>query len=379
MKICFVLDDKLDSTDGVQQYILALGGWFSSQGNEVHYLVGQTKRTDISNTHSLTRNLNVRFNQNKLSIPIYSSKKRIKELLERENFDILHIQLPYSPQFGAKVISLASDTTAVIGTFHILPYSFLETKGTKLLGKVLAKSIRRFDKVMSVSSAAQEFVKNSFGIDSEVVPNVVDVVRFRSSRKLSHGSKVKIAFLGRLVPRKGALELVRALSKLDPALLSNVEVLIGGTGSEKKKILHLIDKYQLIHAVKLVGFVTEEDKPNFLGQSDIAVFPATGGESFGIVLLEAMAAGAGVVLGGDNPGYRCVLGEWPETLVNAKSPSEFAKSLEFFISQANERQRIHTQQQRSVEQYNVPRVGQRILKIYNEAIEMRRNNGHTKK
>lgn len=78
MKIGFVLDDGLDSPDGVQQYILTLGTWLEKQGHEVHFLVGQTERTDISNVHVLARNIGVRFNHNRLTIPLPANHGRIK-------------------------------------------------------------------------------------------------------------------------------------------------------------------------------------------------------------------------------------------------------------------------------------------------------------
>src|SRR4051812_47082988 len=91
-KIGFVLDDGLDKPDGVQQYILTLGAWLSEQGHEVHYLVGQTNRTDIKNVHSLSKNIRVQFNGNRMSIPLPTSSRKLRSFLRAEHFDILHIQ-----------------------------------------------------------------------------------------------------------------------------------------------------------------------------------------------------------------------------------------------------------------------------------------------
>ncbi len=94
LKIGFVLDDSLDSTDGVQQYMLTMGRWLQKKGHEVHYLVGHTRRPDIANIHSLSRNITVRFNQNRMSIPLGASRRHIKQVLMREQFDVLHVQMP---------------------------------------------------------------------------------------------------------------------------------------------------------------------------------------------------------------------------------------------------------------------------------------------
>src|SRR5579875_4032120 len=97
MKIGMVLDDTLDTPDGVQQYVLQVGRWLSAQGHDVHYLVGATTRTDIPNIHSLSRNKQVRFNGNRMSMPLPASRKKLKQFLRTEQFDVLHVQVPYSP------------------------------------------------------------------------------------------------------------------------------------------------------------------------------------------------------------------------------------------------------------------------------------------
>ena len=74
LRIGLVLDDTLDTTDGVQQYVLTLGKWLSQHGHEVHYLVGESRRDDIANIHSMARNIKVRFNRNRLSIPLLPAK-----------------------------------------------------------------------------------------------------------------------------------------------------------------------------------------------------------------------------------------------------------------------------------------------------------------
>jgi phosphatidylinositol alpha-mannosyltransferase len=80
LKIGFVFDDSLDKPDGVQQYVLILGRWLATQGHDVHYLVGETKRTDLQNLYSLARNVNVKFNQNRMAIPLPAKLAPIKEI-----------------------------------------------------------------------------------------------------------------------------------------------------------------------------------------------------------------------------------------------------------------------------------------------------------
>ena len=153
MKIGFVFDDSLDNLDGVQQYITTLGAWYVQQGHEVHYLVGETKLTEMAGglVHSLSRNIHVRFNGNRLSVPRRSSSKHIKQLLAELKLDVLHVQMPFSPLMAAKVINSAEPRTAVIATFHIAPYSQFVSVANRLLVPFVRKAVRRCDQIVSVS------------------------------------------------------------------------------------------------------------------------------------------------------------------------------------------------------------------------------------
>jgi phosphatidylinositol alpha-mannosyltransferase len=98
-----------------------------------------------------------------------------------------------------------------------------------------------------------------------------------------------------------------------------------------------------------------------LASADIAVFPSTGGESFGIVLTEAMSAGAGVVLGGNNPGYASVLSDWPEALFDPDNTQEFSDKLELFLRDATLRRKIGVKQQQQVKGYDTNAIASRLL------------------
>lgn len=377
LKIAFVLDDSLDKTDGVQQYVTTLGRYYEHLGYEVHYLVGQTERQDFKHIHSLSRNLQVHFNQNRMSTPLPASDKRIKELLELEAFDVLHVQMPYSPLMAAKIIKAAPEATAVVGTFHIIPFSSLEKKATRLLGMALKRSLQRFDSVISVSKPAALFLKESFKLRSVIIPNVVDVSHFSKGRSLAKytNDKLTIMFLGRLVERKGCMYFLQAIERLHAARqLNDVRVLICGKGPLQAKLEAYVHQHHLGHVVHFTGYVPEVDKPDYLATSDIAVFPSTGGESFGIVLIEAMAAGAGVVLGGHNVGYETVLGGRPEQLIAIDDTEAFAKQLQHFIRSSRARLAAMRWQTTAVQQYDVRLVGQQLLQLYDDALLKRRAN-----
>lgn len=371
MKIGFVLDDSLDKTDGVQQYVTTLGHWYGKHGHEVHYLVGHTERTDLPRVHSLSRNIQVHFNQNRMSTPLPAKVKSIRKLLGEEEFDVLHVQMPYSPFMAAKIINNAPKETAIVGTFHILPYSRLESTATRGLAVLLRRSRKKFDRVVSVSEPAAKFARKKFKVHSDVVPNVVDVSHFHTGKKIRKydNGKLTIVYLGRLVERKGCMHLLKAVEQLHKQnVLLMVRVIIAGKGPMESKLKEYVEKHHLGKAVQFVGYIKESDKPDLLASADIAVFPSTGGESFGIVLIEAMAAGAGVVLAGNNRGYRSVMGERPDQIIKPSDTKAFAKTLKHFIINANARKRANKWQTSKVALYDVKAVGKHLLAIYKEAL-----------
>ncbi|HSW85790.1 MAG TPA: glycosyltransferase family 4 protein [Candidatus Saccharimonadales bacterium] len=375
LKVGLVLDSGLDSLDGVQQYVLAIGKWLTLNGHEVHYLVGQTKRTDIANVQSLSRNIKVSFNGNTGTIPLLSNKRKIQKLLAIEQFNILHVQVPHHPWLAQRIILAADPSTAIIGTFHIAPFNWLSMFGNKLLRVWLRPSLKRFDQIVSVSSAAADFASQTFDISTEVLPNVIDYPRFHEAKPLKillNKDKINILFLGRLVERKGCqllLEAALIISRRSPRL--NFRLLICGTGPLEKRLRSYSKQYNMGKIVQFEGYVSESDKPNYYASSDISVFPSTGGESFGIVLAEAMASGHSVVLAGDNPGYRSVMQEQPNLLFNAKDSTELANKLEYFMTHDQESKAMKKWAAAHAKIYDVNTVGHQLIKIYSRALRNR--------
>lgn len=374
LKIGFVFDDSLDSSDGVAQYVKTLGSWFSGQGHEVRYLVGETKVKDWSGgkVYSLARNQKIIFNGNRLSIPLPAKRSRIRQVLNSENFDVLHVQTPHSPFMAQKVINAAGPSTTIVGTFHIMPSGWLTSWGSRLLRLMYGHGLVRFDKVYSVSSPAAKFAKSAFGLNTEVLPNVVDIERFKTPQSAKAHAAKRIVFLGRLVERKGSLELLKAYAKTD----LDAELVIAGDGPLRGKLEAFAASHNLKSKVSFLGFIDERDKPKLLSSASIACFPSLYGESFGIVLIEAMAAGAGVVLGGNNPGYRSVLDNKPELLVDPRNTKEFAAKLEQLLSDDKLASELHDWQVQRVKRYDVNLIGQQLINEYRTILAKRQDTGH---
>lgn len=374
LKVGLVFDDTLDSADGVAQYVKTLGRWLSENGHEVCYLVGETTAQEWAGgrIYSLARNHKVRFNGNKLSIPGPANRRRIRQILAEEKFDVLHVQTPYSPLLAARVINLSSKDTVIVGTFHIFPAGWASRTGTRCLRFVLRRSLGRFARMLAVSQASADFAKSAFKLNAEIVPNAVDTAAMsKAPAKQRRG----IVFVGRLVERKGCLYLLKAFRQL-AVELPDARLTIVGKGAQDAKLKDFVRRFDLSQRVHFAGFVSEDEKARLLSEAAVACFPSLYGEAFGIVLIEAMAAGSGVVLGGDNPGYRSVLGDQEALLINPRDSAAFAQRLKLLLSDQNLAAKLHEWQTETVRQYDVNVVGNRIVDIYRSLIANVHKNEH---
>jgi phosphatidylinositol alpha-mannosyltransferase len=376
LKVGLVLDDSLDKTDGVQQYVLMLGRWLASEGHEVHYLVGASSRTDVPNVHSLARTINVRFNKNRMAMPLPASVREIRALLQREQFDVLHVQVPYSPAMAGRVIKAADGRTAVVGTFHILPHSKLVTLANHLLSRAVRGSLKRFDVISSNSQASAVFAKKTFRASGPVIPLPLPLDAFRGAKPFAQYKSGKtVLFLGRLVERKGCQHLLKALAWAveHGQWPQNARVVVCGDGYMRPKLEKFARAHDLSNMVEFTGFITEQDKPRYLASADVVVYPSTGGESFGIVLLEAMAAGSGVILAGNNPGYASVMRPRPASLFDPYDTPALAKKIIKALQDKKLQSSATTWQREYIQQFDMPVVGQQIVSLYGQALHMRRS------
>jgi phosphatidylinositol alpha-mannosyltransferase len=378
LSVGLVFDDSLDRPDGVAHYVKTLGAWLSKNGHSVSYLVGETKIETWAGgqVFSLSKNLAVNFNGNRLSIPLPGSGRQIKRLLRTNNFDVLHVMVPYSPFMAAKVIKAAPATTAVVGTFHIFPSGPLSKIGSRMLWAMLRPTLKCFDQIVAVSSASAKFAKNFYRIDADVIPNPVQIMLFKKSQ-VKNENMQEIVFLGRLVKRKGVAELIAALYELTK-INQLARLVIAGAGPQMDDLKAKVARLGLSDKVKFLGYIDEKDKPAILGSAAIACFPALYGEAFGIVLIEAMAAGTKVVIGGNNPGYASVLGGRPELLIDPKDTKNFAQHLDELLNDHQKRQQINDWQQKEVKKYDIDVVGRQISQIYDSAIARLAKNRHNK-
>ena len=373
MKIGIIMDTSLDLNDGVQQYVMAMGEWLRSAGHDVHYLVGETNERALPNIHSLCRNINVRFNGNRISIPLWADRRKVKQLLAAEDFDVLYVTTPHHPLMAQYIITHASARTAVVGIFHILPYNWFAKVSNRLLSVLLRPSLRRIDQMFAVSSSAKDFAEWSFNLPSGVSPNVIEYSRFADAKPFEKytDNTLTILFLGRLVERKGCRYLLEAVAQLDRTKLPKFRVVICGKGELLDDLQKYTKQIGIEDIVEFTGFVTEEDKPRYYASADLSVFPSTSGESFGIVLLEAMASGNAAVLAGDNPGYATVMEPRPELLFNPKDTGKLAAMLTEYLTNDQKRKKVATWGKAYTAKFDIEVVGPQLVEIFEKIIAKR--------
>jgi phosphatidylinositol alpha-mannosyltransferase len=305
-----------------------------------------------------------------------ASRRKLQAVIREENFDVLHVQTPHHPLMAQHLILAAGSNTAVVGTFHILPYGRVPRIGNRALGIWLKPSLKRFDKLVAVSPAAADYAQYSFRLKADVLPNVFNYHVFHDAKPLPQYDDdiLTILFLGRLVGRKGCLFLLEAVVKLRQQHkdLPQFRVVICGRGHLEKQLRTFASNHDLQEIVEFTGFVSEEDKPRYYASADLSVFPSSGGESFGIVLLEAMASGKAIVLAGRNPGYASVMEPQPDLLFDPTESQILADKLYKYIMDEQERNAMATWGADYTKSFDVAVVGQKLVEIYHSALRKRR-------
>jgi phosphatidylinositol alpha-mannosyltransferase len=247
---------------------------------------------------------------------------QVRDMLERERFDLLHFHEPFVPFLSPIILRLS--TSVNIATFHA--YGGF-SPSYEFGSKVMKGEAARLHGRIAVSGAAKHFIDRYFPGDYKVIPNGVDVDRFRRAVPLARwqDGTSNLLFVGRHEPRKGLLDLLKAYRILRKTGCQ-CRLLVVGTGPLSREARRYVATRRL-QGVEFLGRVSDEEKAQLYRTADVYVSPATGGESFGIVLLEAMAAGTPIVAS-DIHGYKGVLRRGREgLLVPPREPKELAAAI----------------------------------------------------
>jgi phosphatidyl-myo-inositol alpha-mannosyltransferase len=247
---------------------------------------------------------------------------QVHETLDREQFDLLHFHEPFVPFLSPIVLRLS--TSVNVATFHA--YGGF-SPSYEVGRRVMRGSAERLHGRIAVSGAAKHFIERYFPGEYKVIPNGVDIDRFQRAVPIARwqDGHQNILFVGRFEPRKGLLELLKAFRILRKTGC-DCRLLVVGSGPLAKEVRRYVATRRL-RGVEFLGRVSDEEKAQLFRTADVFVSPATGGESFGIVLLEAMAAGTAIVAS-DIHGYKGVLRRGREgLLVPPREPKAIAAAV----------------------------------------------------
>jgi phosphatidylinositol alpha-mannosyltransferase len=284
---------------------------------------------------------------------------QVRAVLERERFDVLHFHEPFVPFLS--LVLLRESQSVNVATFHAYggwspAYEF----GSRALGAYAERLHGR----IAVSAAARHFIDRYFPGDYKVIPNGVDVDRFRRAVPIARwqdGTR-NILFVGRFEPRKGVLDLLKAYRILRKTGCDCRLLLVGGGPQEREARRYVATRR--LRGVEFLGRVTDDEKAQLFRTADVYVSPATGRESFGIVLLEAMAAGSPIVAS-DIHGYKGVVRRGREgLLVPPREPKQVAASVARLLRDPDLAHEMSEAGIRRAEEFSWPRVTAKVDDYY---------------
>lgn len=365
-RVMQLFDGELKQNEGVADYVQQISGYLLQNEFNVYKVVGNAPDPDLATT-IMGRTASIGVNGNRVGICLPISGRRAHELVRETQPDLIHVQAPNLPWGSGRILRKAGDRPTV-ASFHVSPGTGATEKGLKAWS-IYNKNFQSLDKMISNSPTTRDLVHKLTGFDTEIIPCPIDLKTLQKGEKIPEydDGLINVVFLGRLVERKGAQHLVEAFSHIPKQIQRKMRLLIAGTGELEDDIKKQIQDAGIENA-EMLGFVSNEKKPDVFATGDIVVLPSTGGESFGIVVAEAMGASSGVVLGGNNSGYHYVLGGDQETLFDPHNHMDLTYRLMRLAQDDDARKEIRGSQQKLVQRYDIEAVGKRIAEIYRKLL-----------
>jgi phosphatidylinositol alpha-mannosyltransferase len=286
-------------------------------------------------------------------------RSQIQAVLEREQFDLLHFHEPFVPLLA--LFTLRESRSVNIATFHAYAgYA----PGYQLGGKMLGPVARNLHGRIAVSAAARHFADRYLPGDYKVIPNGVDLLRFAHAVPMARwqDGRPNILFVGRLEPRKGLLPLLKAYRILRKGGC-DCRLLVVGSGPQDREARRYVMTRRLPD-VEFLGRVSDGDKVQLFKSADVYASPATGRESFGIVLLEAMAAGTAIICS-DIHGYKGVVKRGEQALLVPPGESRpLAEAILRVLADPDLRERMAQSGLERVVEFGWDRIAARVEAYY---------------
>lgn len=352
-----------DTPGGVQAHIADLATYLISQGHFVSVLAPTSDEDGLPDyVVSAGKPIAIPYNGAVARIlfgPIAFA--RVRQWIAQGEFDLLHLHEPAIPSIS--LLACFAAEGPLVGTFHA---SAKKQKAIFAIGPILEPVIEKLTARIAVSEAARSTLTEHLETDAVVVPNGIYARRLASGAINPQWTGNTIGFIGRFAePRKGLNVLVQALPSII-AEIPDVGVLVAGPG-DADEFLETVPQ-NLRNRFTFLGRITEKEKADFLHSIGLYVAPNTGGESFGIILAEALAGGAAVVAS-NIPAFKALLGEGRYgSLFRSEDPQSLASSIVTILQDSQLREKFRSEGKVYAQSFDWDVVAERIYDVYEMAM-----------
>ena len=371
MKIGLVCPYSINKHGGVLEVILSLQDGLVQRGHDVKIITPMPRggnEDDHPDAIFIGNSTDFRAPSHTTGqVSSITDNEKVDAILASENFDILHFHEPWVPLLSRQLLQRSHAIN--IGTFHSkIPETLMSRTYIKVVTPYLKSVMKYLQVLTAVSASGAEYAATLTDLPITIIPNGIDLEKYhyRSATSKKKADKT-VLYIGRLERRKGAKYLLRAFqlfSQDNP----DVKLLIAGDGPDREKLELLAEDLKLKN-VSFLGYISEELKLQLLAEADLFVSPAIFGESFGIVLLEAMAT-ATVTIAGNNSGYADLMqGVGALSIINPEDTPEFARRLELLMKENEIRKIWQKWAKQYVKQFSYPIVVDQYEALYKDSLK----------
>lgn len=370
MKIGLVCPYSIDKHGGVLEVVLALKKGLEKKGHNVKVITPTPRGSQQEPSDDVIFiGTSTDFRSPAKTTTQVSSvddAEKVDAILAEEDFDILHFHEPWVPLLSRQL--LQRSTCVNIATFHSkIPEAMMTRSLVKVVNPYMKSVMKYLDVLTAVSNSGAEYALTMTDEPIAIIPNGIDLKKYQHPPHNKKGDTKKILFVGRLEKRKGVKYLLQAYALLAQNN-QNLELQIAGDGPERERLELMAEDLKLPN-VSFLGYVSEEMKLDLLEDADVFCSPALYGESFGIVLLEAMATGT-VCVAGNNSGYSDLMqGTGALSIVNPEDSTEFARRLETMLNDKDVRRLWKSWAAKYVKEFSYPKVVNQYIALYEDALE----------
>ena len=363
LRIGIVCPYSWDVPGGVQNHIRDLAEFLLNNGHHVEVLAPATESDDLPEyVVSAGRAVSIPYNGAVARVLFgVGANSRVRSWINDGDFDLLHLHEPAIPSLS--LLACWAGEGAMVGTFHA---AAKYQKAIVAIGPILEPVIEKLSARIAVSESARLTLTAHLETDAIVIPNGIYADNYRDGSSRSEWSGNTIGFLGRFEEdRKGLPVLLDALPIIS-RFIPDIRVLIAGPG-DSEEVLEKVDP-QLRNRVEFLGKISESDKTDFLASVSLYIAPNTGGESFGIILAEAMAGGAAVVAS-DIPAFADVLGNGEfGALFESENSESLAKVIIDLLRDDSKRKGLAAAGAVHAQRFDWSQVGEEIFEVYELAM-----------